>query len=126
LINFYGQRFAVAQLIKWGYASLVSSGAPVGPGVDVAPLVQPAPAGGVVAAGVAGGAGGGPSPTFDSNKARFNGGVKTDFRDFKPRYSQTLEEGGSGNYGPPAARSNYGADSNYGGTNNQQVYAQGG
>ena len=43
LINFYGQRFAVAQLIKWGYASLVSSGAPVGPGLDVAPLVQPPP-----------------------------------------------------------------------------------
>jgi hypothetical protein len=43
LINFYGQRFAVAQLIKWGYASLVSTGAPPPPNVDVAPLVQPAP-----------------------------------------------------------------------------------
>jgi hypothetical protein len=45
LINFYGQRFAVAQLIKWGYASLVSSGAPPPPNVDVAPLVQPPPPG---------------------------------------------------------------------------------
>jgi hypothetical protein len=45
LINFYGQRFAVAQLIKWGYASLVSSGAPPPPGVNVAPLVQPPPPG---------------------------------------------------------------------------------
>ncbi len=43
LINFYGQRFAVAQLIKWGYASLVSSGAPPPPNVNIAPLVQPAP-----------------------------------------------------------------------------------
>jgi len=43
LINFYGQRFAVAQLIKWGYASLVSTGAPPPPNVDVAPLVQPVP-----------------------------------------------------------------------------------
>ncbi len=45
LINFYGQRFAVAQLIKWGYASLVSSGAPPPPNIDVAPLVQPPPPG---------------------------------------------------------------------------------
>lgn len=45
IINFYGRRFAVAQLIKWGYASLVSSGAPIGPGVDVGPLVQPGPPG---------------------------------------------------------------------------------
>jgi len=43
LINFYGQRFAVAQLIKWGYASLVSSGVPPPPAVNVAPLVQPGP-----------------------------------------------------------------------------------
>jgi len=43
LINFYGQRFAVAQLIKWGYASLVSSGVPPPPNVNVAPLVQPVP-----------------------------------------------------------------------------------
>jgi hypothetical protein len=43
LINFYGERFAVAQLIKWGYASLVSSGAPPPPNINVAPLVQPAP-----------------------------------------------------------------------------------
>jgi hypothetical protein len=114
LINFFGQRFAVAQLIKWGYASLVSSGAPVGPGVDVAPLVQPAPAGGPAPGG----------PAFDSSKSRFTGGVKTDFRDFKPRYSQTIEEGGESDYKP--ARSNYGTETSYGGSRNQQVVAQGG
>jgi len=43
LINFYGQRFAVAQLIKWGYASLVSGGTPPPPNLNVAPLVQPPP-----------------------------------------------------------------------------------
>jgi hypothetical protein len=43
LINFYGQRFAVAQLIKWGYASLVSTGAPPPPNINVAPLVTPVP-----------------------------------------------------------------------------------
>jgi hypothetical protein len=135
LINFYGQRFAVAQLIKWGYASLVSSGAPVAAGVDVAPLVQPPPPAGLIrihlidlifvslGGAVAGGVAPAPGPTFDSNKARFTGGVKTNFRDFKPRYSQTLEEGGDSNYGPAPVR---GVDSNYGGNRNQQLYPQGG
>ncbi len=42
--------------------------------------------------------------------------MKTDFPNFKPRYSQTLqEEGGYQSSG-----------SNYGGTRNQEVYAQGG
>jgi len=41
VINFYGQRFSIAQLIASGYVSLVSSGAPPPPAVDVAPLVQP-------------------------------------------------------------------------------------
>jgi len=41
VINFYGERFSIAQLIASGYVSLVSSGAPPPPAVDVAPLVQP-------------------------------------------------------------------------------------
>ncbi|CAF1118247.1 unnamed protein product [Didymodactylos carnosus] len=57
LVNFYGQIFSVAELIAWGYASLVSSGAPPPPNVNVAPLIQPAPPGGVVP-GVVGAAGG--------------------------------------------------------------------
>ncbi len=63
-------------------------------------------------------------PTYDANKGRFNGGVKTDFPNFKPRYSQTLDEGDS-NYGS-SSNSNSGVNSNYGGTRNQQVYPQGG
>lgn len=43
VINFYGQRFSIAELIASGYVSLVSSGAPPPPAVDVAPLVQPGP-----------------------------------------------------------------------------------
>ncbi|UJR23261.1 hypothetical protein I4U23_026281 [Adineta vaga] len=127
LINFYGHRFAVAQLIKWGYASLVSSGAPPPPNVNVAPLVQPVPAAGPVPAGVAGGASAQPAPTYDSKKNRFVGGVKTDFPDFKPRYSQTIEERG-GRYGNDRSvnQNAYGGGSNYGGTGRQEVYARGG
>ena len=155
LINFYGERFAVAQLIKWGYASLVSSGAPVAPGVDVAPLIQPpvvagliivnfiflifhvflsefvggvvagGVAGGVVAGGVAGGA------VFDANKSQFVGGVQTKFRKFKPRYPQTLEEDSSYDLPPEkpsygSSKPNYGRDLDYGGTRDQTVYPQGG
>jgi hypothetical protein len=95
LINFYGQRFAVAQLIKWGYASLVSSGGPPPPNINVAPLVQPAPPGGV-AAGVVGAPPAGPTPVYDSKQARFVGGVQTNYPEFKspgnsgprPRYNQ--------------------------------------
>jgi len=127
LINFYGERFAVAQLIKWGYASLVSSGAPVGPGVDVAPLVHPPPAGGVVAGGAVAGGGG---VVFDSSKSQFVGGVQTKFKKFKPRYPQTLEEGGdydsSGNSSPGSSKPNYGSNLDYGGTRDQNVYPQGG
>jgi hypothetical protein len=57
------------------------------------------------------------------------GGVKTEFSSFKPRYSQTLDEGDDRNYqsrGNSQSRGNYGSDSNYGGTGKQQVYAQGG
>jgi len=70
LINFYGERFAVAQLIKWGYASLVSSGAPPPPNINVAPLVQPAPGAGVVAAGVVGSPGARPGPAYDEKKKK--------------------------------------------------------
>ena len=62
-------------------------------------------------------------PVYNSHKGRFVGGVKTDFRDFKPRYSQTLEEEGDSYYAPAPPRN---IDTNYGGTRNQQVYPQGG
>ena len=78
-------------------------------------------------AGVVGGNNAGPGPTYDSRTARFNDGVKTNFRDFKPRYSQVIEEGGSSNYDRSAGPGpNYGPDSNYGGSRNQQIYPQGG
>jgi hypothetical protein len=35
--------YSVAELIASGYASLVSSGAPPPPALDVAPLVRPGP-----------------------------------------------------------------------------------
>ncbi|CAF1462631.1 unnamed protein product [Adineta steineri] len=120
LINFYGQRFAVAQLIKWGYASLVSSGAPPPPNVNVAPLVTPVAAGAPVVAGVVGGAAVAPAPVFDSKKVAFNGGVKTDFPAFKPRYENDYRKSGS-SYG-----NNNGPKANYGGGNNQERYAQDG
>ncbi|CAF0857904.1 unnamed protein product [Rotaria sordida] len=106
LINFYGQRFAVAQLIKWGYASLVSTGAPPPPNVDVASLVQPSQV--VNVANTA------PTPglAFDEKRVQFTDGVKTNFLHFKPQYSQTLVEGEDDTYDPPFNK-NYGSDSNY-------------
>jgi len=74
-------------------------------------------AGGAVAAGVVGSQSAGPPPTYDANKGRFSGGVKTDFPSFKPRYGQSIQEDGYRNNGP---------SQNYGGTNRQEVYAQGG
>lgn len=76
-------------------------------------------------AGVVGGQNNGPPPTYNSKTARFNGGVKTNFRDFKPQYSQVIEEGGSSYYDRPSGP-NYGPDTNYGGSRNQQIYPQGG
>jgi hypothetical protein len=43
VINFYGDLFSIAELIASGYASLVSTGAPPPPAIDVAPLVRPGP-----------------------------------------------------------------------------------
>ncbi|CAF3011678.1 unnamed protein product [Rotaria sp. Silwood2] len=118
LINFYGQRFAVAQLIKWGYASLVSTGASPPPNVDVAPFIQQSPAVNV---------GGTAPPTsglaFDEKRVQFTDGVKTNFRYVKPQYSQTLVEGGY-DYYEPSYDKNYGLDSNYDTTSKQQTYAQ--
>ena len=81
--------------------------------------------GGPAVAGVAGGVAGGPAPTYDASKNQFRGGVKTDFPDFKPRYGSTVEGGGYGS-SRSAGRNTYGAESNYGGTGRQEVYAQGG
>lgn len=77
IINFYGQRFAVAQLIKWGYASLVSSGVPPPPAVNVAPLVQPGPP---VVAGAPGAPAGKPAAGYKKDYA-----VQTEFPKFRPR-----------------------------------------
>ncbi|CAF2120464.1 unnamed protein product [Rotaria magnacalcarata] len=88
LINFYGQRFSVAQLIKWGYASLVSSGTPPPPNVDVAPFVQPQPVTQFFGASNARSA-----PLFDERKVQFTNDVQTNFVYVKPRYSDTIDEG---------------------------------
>ncbi|CAF1111003.1 unnamed protein product [Adineta ricciae] len=81
VINFYGKLTSVAQLVASGYASLVSSGAPPPPAVDVAPLVQPGP---VVGPGV---------PTVDTAKGGFKGGVRTEFRSFpRPNYPGNYED----------------------------------
>jgi len=71
VISFYGKLFSVAQLIAWGYCSLVSTGAPIPPSINVAPLVRP---GGVVGPGV-------PPPNVATGG--FAGGVKTNFSNFK-------------------------------------------
>ncbi|CAF0957387.1 unnamed protein product [Adineta ricciae] len=81
VINFYGKLISIAQLVASGYASLVSSGAPPPPAVDVAPLVQPGP---VVGPGV---------PTVDTAKGGFKGGVRTEFRSFpRPSYPGNYED----------------------------------
>ena len=67
--------------------------------------------GGAIATGVVGGASGGPAPTYDSKTGRFSDGVRTDFRDFKPRYSKVIEERGNSYNDRP----NYGPGPNYGG-----------
>ncbi|CAF3286987.1 unnamed protein product [Rotaria socialis] len=87
LINFYGQRFSVAQLIKWGYASLVSSGTPPPPNVDVAPFVQPQQP----ATQYFGSPNARSGPLFDENRAQFTNDVKTNFVYVKPRYSDTID-----------------------------------
>jgi len=80
VINFYGRMTSVAELISSGYASLVSSGAPPPPAVNVAPLVQPGP---VVGPGV---------PAVNVATGGFTGGVKTDFKSFeKPKYPKAVE-----------------------------------
>ncbi|CAF1425428.1 unnamed protein product [Adineta steineri] len=80
VINFYGRMTSVAELISSGYASLVSSGAPPPPAVNVAPLVQPGP---VVGPGV---------PAVNPVAGGFTGGVKTDFRTFeKEKHPKSVE-----------------------------------
>ncbi|CAF3435854.1 unnamed protein product [Rotaria sp. Silwood1] len=120
LINFYGQRFAVAQLIKWGYASLVSTGASPPPNVDVAPLIQQPPVTPVNAGGAVPST---PGLAFDEKRVQFTDAVKTNFLYIKPDYGQTLVEGGYDTYEPTYDK-NYGSHSNYDTTNKQQVYAQ--
>jgi len=81
VINFYGQLYSVAELIASGYASLVSSGAPPPPAVDVAPLVRPGP---VVGPG---------APVINPTTGGFKGGVRTKFQSFpRPDYPKVIEE----------------------------------
>jgi hypothetical protein len=82
VINFYGKLISVAQLIASGYASLVSSGAPPPPAVNVAPLVQPGP---VVGPGV---------PTINPETGGFKGGVRTQFQSSfsGPKYPKAVAE----------------------------------
>jgi hypothetical protein len=82
LINYYGQRFSVAQLIKWGYASLVSSGERPPASVDVATLVQPGSNG-------------------NEQQGQFSNGVQVNLRYLSPQYSRALYGGGYANYGSP-------------------------
>jgi len=58
-------------------------------------------------------------------KVRFTDGVKTEFPDFKPRYSQTVNEGGNRNSDSSYGK-NSGSDKSYGGARTQEVYDQGG
>jgi len=84
VINFYGDLISIAELIASGYASLVSTGAPPPPAVNVAPLVQPGP---VVGPNI---------PAINSATGGFKGGVSTQYR-FAPRarYPTEVEEDGS-------------------------------
>jgi len=85
VINFFGQRFSIAELIASGYVSLVSSGAPPPPAVDVAPLVRP---GAVTGPGV---------PPVNPSTGGFKGGIRTEYRSFvRPKYPKIVEEEVSG------------------------------
>ncbi|CAF2766104.1 unnamed protein product [Rotaria sp. Silwood2] len=76
VVNFYGKVYSVGQLIASGYASLVSTGGPPPPAVDVAPLVQ---TGAVVGPGV---------PTVNLATGGFSGAIQTSFGSFTvPSYS---------------------------------------
>lgn len=80
VINMYGQMFSIAELIASGYCSLVSSGVPPPPAVNVAPLVGP---GAVTGPGI---------PPANTVTGGFKGGVQTQFGQF----SKT--NGGRGGY----------------------------
>jgi hypothetical protein len=81
VINFYGDLISIAELIASGYASLVSTGAPPPPAVNIAPLVQPGP---VVGPNI---------PAISTTTGGFKGGVSTQYR-FTPRakYPKVIEE----------------------------------
>jgi len=83
VVNFYGRLYSVAELIASGYASLVSTGAPPPPAIDIAPLVQPGPA---VGPGI---------PTINTATGGFRGAIRTEFRSFaraRPVYPKEFEE----------------------------------
>ncbi|CAF1475850.1 unnamed protein product [Adineta ricciae] len=73
VINFFGRRFSIADLIASGYASLVSSGAPPTGPINMMPYFQPIP---LYGAGI---------PTIDSFTGGFRGGIRTKHRSFDIR-----------------------------------------
>lgn len=97
MINFFGQRFAVAQLIKWGYASLVSTGIAPGPGFNALPLVEQPGAPGLIIRTFSfhfdetlnlfsfSGAAAPPKIPYDAKSGQYNGGVTTNYGSFKPK-----------------------------------------
>lgn len=108
-MNFYGQRFAVAQLLQWGYASLNNNGASLSPSVDVSGFVQPAPPGKritfylffneylfifLLVAVNTNVMGTNPAPglVYDERQARFNGEIKSNFVYVKPQYEKVIYE----------------------------------
>ncbi|UJR17888.1 hypothetical protein I4U23_004787 [Adineta vaga] len=77
LINFFGRRFSVAELIVSGYASLVSSGIPPSGPINMMSYFQPVP---LYGAGI---------PRIDPVGGGFIGGIRTKYKSFhirsKPR-----------------------------------------
>ncbi|CAF1082072.1 unnamed protein product [Rotaria magnacalcarata] len=93
VVNFYGDIYSVAELIANGYASLVSTGAPPPPSVDVSPFVQ------------TGSLGGTNIPTVNPNTGGFTGAVTSDFTGY-PATSFSYPYGA--NYGYPQQQRNAG------------------
>ncbi|CAF3655637.1 unnamed protein product [Adineta steineri] len=73
LINFYGKMFSVAELIVSGYASLVSTGAPLTPPINMLSYFQPTP---LFGPGI---------PRINPSRGGFTGGIKTDYKSFNIR-----------------------------------------
>ncbi|UJR06892.1 hypothetical protein I4U23_011181 [Adineta vaga] len=81
LINFYGKMYSVAELIAYGYASLVSSGVPPIPPMNFLPYFQPTPLYGP------------DIPRINPMTGSFSDGVRTNYHSFKiPKYESSNYE----------------------------------